>query len=364
MIRTLRKRGRCRYFDKRRLNPNQNTTTCPAMSEASISSMSTTKKMDIRSAISPEYFSISSEKTVEEAIGEFRRWSKGSGEDSAYLYVTDKHDQLVGVLRMRDLLTSAPSVSVKQIMKRPIVSVAETALRQEAVDTFKIHPFVALPVIDSNNRLVGVLSRKKIGLSFFPTAFYQVPQISREEVEQRKLSEIILRRLPWLSITITTGLVCAYLLGLFIGPVESIVALVFFLPVVLGFSGSVGSQSAGITIRGLEEGKLSILKLFRILIKELSIGATLGILSCLLAVIISLLWKKPLAIGFALGVSIFVGAGISALIGMVLPIVLRLMRIRSHFASGLFLLLICDIVAAALYFLISVSFLGTQVELF
>ena len=106
------------------------------------------------------------------------------------------------------------------------------------------------------------------------------------------------------------------------------------------------------------------MKLFRILIKELSIGATLGILSCLLAVIISLLWKKPLAIGFALGVSIFVGAGISALIGMVLPIVLRLMRIRSHFASGLFLLLICDIVAAALYFLISVSFLGTQVELF
>lgn len=322
------------------------------------------QKNSVQSWIHSEYFSISAGKTVGEAIRELRKWGKESGDDSAYLYVTDEQGRLAGVLRMRDLLTNDSSVSVKQIMKRPAVSILETGSQAEALQLFKSYSFFALPVVNSTGQIIGAISRKKIAPALFPPSFYQVPKLSREEVEQRGLSEIILRRLPWLCITITTGLICAYLLGIFIGPMESIVALVFFLPVVLGFSGSIGSQSAGITIRGLEEGHLSLGKLFRILLKELGIGATLGALSCFLAVLIALLWKKPPVIGLALGCSIFAGAGASALLGMTLPIVFRTAKVGSNFASGLFLLLICDSVSAVLYFLISVSFLGTQIELF
>ncbi len=322
------------------------------------------EKGNIQSWIRSEYFSITQEKTVGETIGELRKQGRQSDEHSAYFYVTDESRRLVGVLRMRDLLTSDPSVSLKQIMKWPVVSVSEAATKAEALRFFKSYSFFALPVVNSEGRLVGVVPRKKTGLASLPNFFYQIPALSREEVEQRGLSEIIVRRLPWLCFTITTGLVCAYLLGIFIGSIESVVALIFFLPVVLGLAGGVGSQSAGIVIRGLEEGKLSVVKLFRILAKELSIGAILGTLSCLLVILISLLWKKSFGIAFALGFSIFAGAGASALIGMILPVVLRVVKIRSNFASGLFLLLICDMVAAALYFLISVSVLGAQIELF
>jgi len=218
--------------------------------------------------------------------------------------------------------------------------------------------------VNPQGKLVGVIPRTKAGISAFPKFLYQVPAFSREEVEQRGLSEIVTRRLPWLCFTITTGLICAYLLGIFIGSIESVVALIFFLPVVLGLSGSIGSQSAGIVIRGLEEGKLSIVKLLRILAKELAIGAVLGGLSCVLVVLISLLWKKSAELAFVLGFSIFAGAGSSALIGMILPIALRTVKVKSSFASGLFLLLICDMVAAALYFAVSVSFLGAQIDLF
>lgn len=323
------------------------------------------EKGNIQSWISSEYFSIAQEKTVGETIAELRKQGKESDEHSAYFYVTDESGRLVGVLRMRDLLTSDPSVSVKRIMKRPVVSISEITPKSEVLRFFKSYSFLALPVVNVQGRLVGVLHRKKAGLSSLPNFFYQVPALSREEVEQRGLSEIIVRRLPWLCFTITTGLVSAYLLGIFIGPVESVVALIFFLPVVLGLSGSVGSQSAGIVIRGLEEEKLSIVKLLRVLVKELGIGAVLGGLSCFLVILISLLWKKSFGIAFALGFSIFAGAGASALIGMILPVVLRVVKIKSNFASGLFLLLICDMVAAAIYFLISISLLGAQqIELF
>jgi len=321
---------------------------------------------ELRSWISSDYFSVAEHETVETAIERIRLLAQRFERAPAYIYVCDAQGKLTGVLRMRSLLVHDPKILVREMMQRSIVSLPNDACQAEALRIFRNYSFVAIPVVDRDRHLVGVIRRKQVqnqlGLARVQDLYRMVP-ISQEEVEGRRIAQIVLRRLPWLSITVVTGLMCAYILGIFIGPIESIVAFVFFLPVVLGFSGSLGAQSAAITTRGLEEGNLNPIHVGSMLGKAFGIGAALGGLSCGMAFLIALLWRKGPAMGFVLGSSIFVGTATSAFLGVILPIVFRALRIGSSPTSGLFLLLICDIVAAVLYFTIAIAFMGPTLRL-
>jgi magnesium transporter len=174
---------------------------------------------------------------------------------------------------------------------------------------------------------------------------------------------MVLRRLPWLLISVTSGLVCAYILGLFIGRIESVIALILFVPIVLGIAGSVGTQSARMMTRGLNENRLSLIKIGKVMTKELIFGLALGTIAFLNSLLIALLWKKSPVEGIALGSSIIAITIISSLLGHFLPIVFRTLRLRSDAASGLFILLTCDMVALVLYFAISLALVNPGLEL-
>ena len=193
--------------------------------------------------------------------------------------------------------------------------------------------------------------------------FYQFANFSQEEVEGKGVLAIVVKRLPWLLLSVTSGLVCAYILGIFIGKVESIIALILFVPIILGLAGSVGTQSAAITNRGLREGRLVMTKLLQILAKEIAVGFAIGIAAFFSAAFIAVLWKKSPVEGIALGSSIVAGVTVSGVLGMILPIIFKVFRVNSNFASGLFLLLICDMVALILYFMISLSLVSPMIEL-
>ena len=147
------------------------------------------------------------------------------------------------------------------------------------------------------------------------------------------------------------------------GRVESIVALVLFVPIVLGLAGSVGAQSAQIAVRGLQEGNLSIARSLKVLGKEAAMGFVIASVASLLVFLIAALWRKSPEIGVALGLSIAAVMIGSGFLGMILPVVFRVFRLPSNRASGLFLLLICDIFALILYFIIALSFVSPTIEL-
>ena len=352
------------------------------------------KEFELCSLIHRDFIAISSRETVESTIQFLRGHGKNLKDKSSYLYVVDEEGKLAGVLQMKDLLVHAPSLPITQVMERSVISIWDSASQDDVIEAFRSSSFFALPVVDQTRRITGVIPAASIRRFLTPATsvnFYEFAQFSPEEVESRSIIEIVLRRLPWLLISEISGLTCAYILGIFIGRIESIVALILFVPIVLGLSGSIGTQSAAVTVRGLDGDKLVLTKMAKILGKEIGIGGAIGIFTSILVTVLSLLWRKSFLLGFALGLSIFAAVSVSGLLGFILPVIFRLFRIapwhhedqmrragtskvtankslalfggKPGFASGLFLLLIYDTVALILYFAIAFSLIDPMIEI-
>src|SRR3989338_3621886 len=252
-------------------------------------------KTGISSLISNDYIAVSASETVGSALKLLRERRSDFQNKIAYLYVTGADGKLVGTLRVRDLLTADPNQPIHQITAKSVLHVSKGALLEEVVKIFRSYSFFAVPVTDREGRLLGIIRSEQLRQYLSPSSrrnFYQFMNFSQEEIEGEGILKIVLKRLPWLLISVTSGLVCAYILGLFIGRIESVVALILFVPIILGLAGSVGTQSARITIRGLEQGSLSLRALMKILGKEIGVGFTIGCIIFFLAFLIALLWKK------------------------------------------------------------------------
>jgi magnesium transporter len=324
------------------------------------------KMTSLDSLISDDYITVSDRGTVASTTELLRNRRNDFQNKFTYLYVVDEFKKLVGVLRVRDLLSEEPSRMIRDIMQKEVLRVGKTSSIEEVLKIFKTHSFQNIPVIDQESRLVGTIPETALRKYLNPQEMKYLHQwigFNSEEVEGNDALQIVLKRLPWLLISVTSGLVCAYILGLFIGRIESIIALVLFVPIILGLAGSVGTQSAHITNRELERGNLSIKNSLQILIKEFVTALALGGIAFLTAAFIALVWRKPPVEGIALGFSIPAVMVASGILGTILPIVFRTLRIPSSFASGLFLLLICDIFALILYFAISLSLVSPTLEI-
>jgi len=312
----------------------------------------------VKSLISKEYLAVSEDETVGGAV-EFLRRKKGDFQKKfTYIYVVNHAGNLMGVLQTRDLLLEEPLRQIHSVMKETVTSVSEDASARELIETFNLNPYLAVPVIDSHRRLVGIISRFNFESNLSPEErrlLRRLNPIETEEIEGNGVFHIAFKRLPWLLLSVTSGLVCSYILGIFIGKIESIVALILFVPIILGLAGNIGTQVARVTSRGLDEGKLSLRKMVLVLGKEILVGLIIGFCAFALAAAIALIWKRFPLEGIALGLSIVGVSFASGLMGVIFPVTFKALRIKANFASGLFLLLICDIVALILYFLISLS---------
>lgn len=317
-----------------------------------------TPQAKIEFLINREFTAILENGTVGNAIDFLRKQKLDFQSKFAYIYVVNDERKLTGVLQTRDLLLENPSREISTIMNQSIASISETASLDKVIDLFNSNSFLAIPVIDSDHRLAGIISRKKLESQLSKADLERLHRLNTnelEEVEGNSVIEMVLKRLPWLLISVTSGLVCSYILGIFIGKIESIVALILFVPIILGLAGNVGTQSARITSRGLECGKLSISKLISVLGKEMVIGFIIGFCAFILIAAIAFFWRRYPIEGIALGLSIIAVSGASGAMGIILPITFQTFRIGSNSVSRLFLLLTCDIVALILYFVISLS---------
>lgn len=317
----------------------------------------------LSSLISHDYIAVSQEETVGNTIEFLKNKVVDFQAKFAYVYVLDPKGKLAGVLQTRDLLMAKTDCHITSIMKEHIVCVEENAPFKEVVGLFRKHGFFAMPVVDKHQVLKGIISIdqiKKVSKEGFNRLSTNVES---EEIEGNSILEIVSKRLPWILISVTSGLMCSYILGIFVGKIDSIIALILFVPIILGSAGNVGTQLARFTIRGLEAAQLSVGKLMRILGKEMMIGAVIGFFSFLIAAMIAFFWKRSPVEGIALGISIPAVSVSSGILGIVLPVAFRVFRLHSNFASRLFLLLICDTLALVIYFAISLSFVSPMLEI-
>ncbi len=281
-----------------------------------------------------------------------------------YFYVVDDDDRLVGVLPTRALLTSPLETKVESLMVRRLVKLPERATVGDASELFVMHRFLAIPIVDAEQRVKGVIdvnafSDEVLDLAERRNVDTVFESIGFRVSEARDASPLRAFRLrfPWLTATIAGGTACALLAGLFGKTLEQSIVLAFFLTLVLGLGESVAAQSMTLAVQLLRSQRPT-LKWFagaamRELLTALMLGAACGTATTLIAM---------LAYGEQ-GAAVIIGASIAlalvsaSFLGLTVPTVLHALRLDPRVAAGPLTLALTDLCTLGLYFTLAATLL-------
>ena len=280
-----------------------------------------------------------------------------------YLYTLDNDGRLTGVISLRDLVTTPGDTMLKDIMSKQIHVVRPETDQEEVARIVSQYNFLAVPVVDSEERLLGIVTVD------------DVVDVIREEATEDFLQlvgagkdrEILLKsswenarmRVPWLFASWVGGILAALIIGIFDDVLQSTIALAAFIPVIMGMGGNIGTQSSTMIVRGLATGRVSIENSVKILFKEIRVGLILGILYGLLLgvfAIFQFINVSPM-IGLVVGLSICISMIIAATIGSLVPLILNRFEIDPAIATGPFVTTAIDILGVAFYFIVAGAFI-------
>jgi magnesium transporter len=273
-----------------------------------------------------------------------------------YFYVVDDDGKLLGVVPTRHLLLNPPERPLAEIMIRHVVSLPATATVREACEFFALHRFLALPVVDAGRHLLGVIDVELYTdeLGHLSDAdkrddlFQSIGVHAARPGESSPLGAFR-RRFPWLGCNLAGGFACALLASLFEGQLQKVVALSLFIPVVLNLAESVSSQSVSLTVHLLRGRRPGWRMLWQGLRQESATGLLLGG-ACGLAIgLVALAWQRQIYLALSLLGGIGFGVFGSALLGLTIPIVLRLFKLDPKVAAGPIALAAADVLTLALY---------------
>jgi magnesium transporter len=293
-----------------------------------------------------------------QSVGEALEWLRANPppERIIYFYVVDDEGRLEGVVPTRRFLLAAPDQKIEDIMVRRVAALPAQATVLDACEMFIQHRFLALPVIDDERHMVGVvdmeLYTEELGnLSDVRNLdeLFQRIGVRLAGAEQQESFAAFRRRFPWLICNLVGGILAAFLAGLFQETLETAVALAMFIPVVLNLAESVSSQSVGLTIHLLQGQKPSWRTLPGQLRGELSTGLMLGTACGLIIALVALVWQRNVRMAGALLGGIAGGVTVSAGLGLTVPVLLRLMRLDPRVAAGPIVLAGADIVTILAY---------------
>jgi magnesium transporter len=301
--------------------------------------------------MTPRYASVPEVVTVARALELLRQHAKAAAID--YVYVVDAGGRLTGTLPVRSLLAALPGARVQDVASRNLVKLAARQPKDEVVRAFRGHHYQALPVVDDQDRLVGIVTAESVLTAVRAQEDEIVFGATGADAREQELrtSVAFTRRLPWITMTVIGGLGCAFIAGLFHATLERAVMLGIFVPLVLAVSESVAAQTATIVLKTLVTGDIPKGALARFLLKEVAVGLLIGLYAAVLVVLASMLWPHAdLRLGIVIGCSVVLGVCWSTLVGVAVPTTLRRFRVEPSVAGGPVVLMIADLFTLLFYF--------------
>ena len=259
-------------------------------------------------------------------------------------YVIDAEGAPVGVVSLRNLLTAKRSSSLTDIMVEPMVVQVSTKL-DELQDLFDEFPFLGMPVVEADGKLVGVVSRSAVSEAALERAESEnlkLQGIVGDELRSMPLGIRSRRRLAWLSANIVLNIIAASVISAYEETLAAVIAIAVFLPMVSDMSGCSGNQAVGVTMRELSLGLVRPVDAFRVWIKEISVGLINGIVLGILIGIVAWVWKGNGYLGLVIGLALCLNTMIAVSIGGVVPLMLKRVGQDPAVASGPLLTTITD----------------------
>jgi magnesium transporter len=292
------------------------------------------------------YVALHKDMTVGEAVN-FLRVSKPLAEEAYYLYVLDATDHLEGTVSLRQLVVSNPETRLEEIMTREVVSVSPDADQEEAAQELQHYRLRAIPVVDADGILRGIITSDDIIDVIQEEAtedIYQIVGLPADESVYAPLQVSVRRRLPWLFINLLTAFVGVAVVAAFEGTIEKAAALAVFMPVVAGQGGNAGIQTITIVVRGIAVGEIELRDARSILEKEISIGIVKGLAIGVVVGLIAWAWQGGWAWGVVVGAALIGNMIVAGAVGALIPLGLRSAKLDPAVASGIFLTMITDAV--------------------
>ena len=263
-----------------------------------------------------------------------------------YFYVVDNEEKLTGVLRMHDLLFPARKTKLSQIMIPSPLNLPHKSSLKELEDFFDEHHLFGVPVVDDEKRMVGVvlssdveeaLNKKKT-----KTFLRLSGVIGGEEFRTMPLLSRSGRRLSWLSMNIVLNIIAASVIALYQDTLAAVITLAVFLPMVSDMSGCSGNQAVAVSMRELSLGLVRPGELLWVLAKEARIGIINGLVLGVLLGCVAFLWKGNPWLGIVVGGALAANTMVSVLLGGMLPLVLKRLKLDPALVSSPLLTTVTD----------------------
>jgi len=306
------------------------------------------------SIMAKECLSIPCGMTVAEAVRHLQSIPKDKKSKVLYIYVLDSAGRLEGVIQTRDLIFNTPETLIAAVTRKPVVSVAANTPQNEVVRILREGRYLALPVTTEDGRLTGLISADKLLKFVEQQADRDIAKMVGTDAEEMSadssIGRIMQLRLPWLMVSLVSGLFCAFISDIFHHKMQTVAMLLLFVPVVLGLSESTGIQGATIVVRNLARGKLSLANMGALFFREVIVGVLVGLVCGVLVGLVTSFWQGSWIVGLAMACSLILVIIISAGIGLLLPVLFKAIKVDPAFASGPLVLAICDIQTLFIYF--------------
>ncbi len=302
--------------------------------------------------MNPHVFALSEEMTVGQAIAELQ--GARDVEMVFYLYVVDERRHLVGVTSLRRLLLVAPETPLKRIMTSDLISARVDTDQEEVARQVASYNLLAIPVVDQENKLVGVITVDDVIDVIKDEATEDILRLAGVSGDERVFTparESLKLRFPWLAVNLGTAFLAASVVALFEGTISQLTVLAIFMPIVAGMGGNAATQTLTVIVRGIALGELTWSNARKALIKEVTVGVSNGLATGLIAAAVVALFRGDPVIGALLGVAMLFNLMVAAVAGTLIPLGLKALKIDPALASAVFITMFTDVAGFA-------SFLG------
>jgi len=308
------------------------------------------------SILTTEYASLSPDITVKEALEKLKAQAFDR-ETIYYTYVTDHERKLLGFISLRDILLASSNSRIENIMQKNVISARINDDVENVAKKLSDYDFLAIPIVDSENRLVGIVTVDDIVDVVIDESTEDMYKYAAagEYVDYMNASFLTMarQRTVWLLILVFVGFIAAWIIEINSVQVQTMIALSFFIPLILGTGGNAGTQSSTVVIRGMATGDIKMEDVFQVFKKELLIGIIIGsILSILVAIRAYFLNKDPM-LGITVGLAMVCTVMLATTLGALLPIAFKKLKLDPAVMSGPFITSIVDIVSLLIYFKIA-----------
>ena len=315
------------------------------------------------SIMTAEYIGLKKNMTVEQSFAYIRK--NGIDSETIYTcYVMDEKRRLEGVVTVKDLLMNPYETRIEDIMDDHVIRAVTTDDQEEAAETLGKYGLLSLPVVDKEDRLVGIITVDDVMEVIEEEAtedFEKMAAMLPSEKPYLKTSVLQLakNRIPWLLILMISSMVTGHILAKYEAAFAVIPLLVTFIPMLMDTGGNAGSQSSTMIIRGMAVGEIHPMDVLKVLWKEIRVGVLVGVvLACFNFLQLMLRFPGQTMICLTVVLSIFCTVIMAKTIGCLLPIGAKVCRLDPAIMAAPLITTIVDTLSLMVYFTLATTLLG------